>query len=333
MALGQNLGRRVVWRVRRFLRRRRRSVYRHLYRDREGELSRSVVVAGAGRSGTTWLAEVLAAELDARIMFEPFQPEKVEEFRGYPRFLYRRPGDEDGRLEAFAARVLRGQIRDPWIDRQIDVLAPRYRVIKDIRACLFLRWLHERFPQVPILFIVRHPCAVVASRLRLGWDTDRDLQPFLEQDSLVEDHLRDHLSVMRTASTDEEKHALVWCISNLVPLRQFREGGMHLIFYEELCRRPQQELEIAFAALDRRPGERVLQTVAQASATSVGQSAVVTGEDPVFSWRRDLRRDQIDRVLAIVDQLGLGELYADGFSRPEAVGWLRSTRDRREVRV
>jgi hypothetical protein len=322
-AVGASRGRRLVWRVERFLRRRRRQACQRLYRDRAGDCTNSIVVAGTGRSGTTWLAEILAADLRARVLFEPFHAERVEDLRGYPRFLYRRPEQDDPRLEAFARRVLSGRIRDPWVDSQVDVLFPHRRVVKEIRACLFLRWLADRFPQVPVLLVIRHPCAVVASRLRLRWDTDRDLQPFLEQDFLVADHLREHLDTIRSASTDVEKHAVVWCVHHLVPLRQFRDGGLRVIFYEELCRDPAAELAGVFEVLGRRPGPRALRAARRFSMTAVAGSAVVTGDDPVAAWRRHLRNAQIAEVLGIVEAFGLGDLYAGSHPRPQAVAHLR----------
>ena len=63
--------------------------------------------------------------------------------------------------------------------------------------------------------------------MELGWDTDSDIEPFLSQPDLVEDHLRDHLDIIQTANTDEEKHAIIWCVSNLVPLKQFITGELN----------------------------------------------------------------------------------------------------------
>jgi hypothetical protein len=73
---------------------------------------------------------------------------------------------------SFARKVFTGEIRNRWIDRQNERIYSRYRLIKEIRINLALKWLHDNFPEVPILFLMRHPCAVVASRMELGWATD-----------------------------------------------------------------------------------------------------------------------------------------------------------------
>jgi hypothetical protein len=51
---------------------------RRLYRDSSEDIRRTLLIAGTARSGTTWLAELLGARLPCRIMFEPFNRDKVE---------------------------------------------------------------------------------------------------------------------------------------------------------------------------------------------------------------------------------------------------------------
>jgi hypothetical protein len=242
------------WRVRRIRRRIRRAVVRRLYRDRAGGADDCVVVAGSGRSGTTWLAELIQAQLAARMLFEPFHPLQVSEYRGFHYFQYARVGEPHPELHDFCERLLRGRIRGAWIDRQVEVLRPTARVVKPIRANLLLAWLRQAFPEVPMLLLARHPCAVVLSRLELDWATDGDIRPFLEQDDLVEDHLRDVLPLIERAEHPEEKHAIVWCVHHRVPLRQLEPGSIPWVFYEELVRRPDAEIERIFAAIGRSAG-------------------------------------------------------------------------------
>jgi hypothetical protein len=315
----------IKWRVGKASRRLRRAACRHLYRDTDADLDRSIIVAGAGRSGTTWLADIIGAQLSCRMMFEPFQSRQVEEYAGFEYFQYMRPEETNEPLLAFSRKVLTGRIRHRWIDRHVEVLSPDFRLIKEIRACLFLRWLHQNFPEVPILFLVRHPCAVVASRLQLNWDTDSDIQPFLSQPRLVDDHLQQHLPWIRSVSTEEEKHAIIWCVSNLVPLRQFSDAGLEVVFYEELCRSPNEAISRLFKALGQTPGRRAFRAANRASTTARGFSAVVTGDDPVTRWRDKLTADQIDRILAVVDRFGLGYLYESDEPKPGALDRVRRT--------
>ena len=301
----------MKWHLHKMARRGWRAICSKLYQDRNTDPSHSIIIAGTARSGTTWLADLIASQMPARIMFEPFHSELVPGFREFNYFRYMRPGLENQALLAFVRRVLTGQIRNSWIDRQVETLRPQWRVIKEIRACLFLRWMHDRFPEVPMVFIIRHPCAVVASRIRLNWNPNNDIEPFLVQQHLLDDFLGDHLPAIRKASTDAEKHAIIWCVSNLVPLWQFRDAPLHVMFYENLCQHPEAEIPNLFRAIGRPYTDTVFKYARRPSTTTRMQSAVVKGIDPTASWRRELSGDAIKRVLGIVKEFGLAHLYGD----------------------
>jgi hypothetical protein len=244
-------------------------------------------------------------------MFEPFQSRLVEQFTNFSYFQYMRPDADDAELFSYCNTVCTGTIRHRWIDRQVSVILPEWRLIKDIRANLFLRWLSLRFPEIPIAFVVRHPCAVVQSRLGLGWDTDRDIAPFLEQPDLVADHLADQMDLILRLETPEEKHAVVWCISNLVPLRQFPHGTLNLFHFEDLVNYPDTEVPRLFHSVGRKPREAVSVRLDRPSATTTGRSGGMMGANPVTSWKKTLSPRQIDRILAVVSAFGMDALYDD----------------------
>lgn len=282
-----------------------------VYRDQHADTHRSIIVAGAGRSGTTWLGEVIASQGPWRLMFEPFHPQQVADYSLFNYFQYMRPNEDNRRLLAYTHRVLTGDIRHPWIDGYVEHLFPKYRLIKDIRICLLLRWIREHFPDVPIVFIIRHPCAVVSSRLKLKWATDHDIEPFLQQPQLIEDFLSSKLPVIRGATTDEQKHAIVWSVSNLVPLEQFRDDGLKVVFYEDLLLRPESEIPALFEALNLPFGPSVYRYLHRASMKAVRDSAVIGGRDAITGWRRFLSEQQINNILDVVRAFGLDHLYGN----------------------
>ena len=53
------------------------------------------MVAGTGRSGTTWLAEILMNILNYRLMFEPFNPRKVDICKNYLNKQYIPPNENN----------------------------------------------------------------------------------------------------------------------------------------------------------------------------------------------------------------------------------------------
>jgi len=299
------------WRLLQLRRFAKRGICRELYRDRYPDPARSVMLAGCGRSGTTWLAELIAARLSGRIMFEPFDVSRVGRLTGLHYFQYLRPNADCPVLADFSHDVFTGRIRHRWIDKSVNRLLPQYRIVKEIRANLFLKWLNLRFPQVPLLFMLRHPCAVVHSRMELNWATDSDIAPFTAQTDLLTDHLDDFARRLANARTVEEKHAIVWCVSNLVPLRQFAVDELPVVFYEDLCADPETTFAAVFRAIGFADMTSGAADAGTPSATSRRASAAVAGGDALRSWQSNLSRKQIHNILATVESFGLGGLYGD----------------------
>lgn len=303
--------RQLVWQYQKLRKRLFRCIYSKLYTDSDRTTKNSILVAGTARSGTTWLGNIIASQLPCRIMFEPFHPGKVEGFSQFHYFQYMQITEHNGDLQSFCQSVFTGNIRHCWIDREVDLLKPQYRLIKEIRANLFLRWISLVFPEIPLLFIVRHPCAVVSSRMQLGWATDTDIESFLAQPKLIEDHLKDKLDSIRQAETIEEKHAIIWCISNLVPLKQFGPNDLNVIFYENLVLQPEIEIPRLFQAIHLPYRDTVFARAGKPSTTAMRTSAVVTGDNRITGWRKTLSPVQIRNILAVVEAFELDYIYGE----------------------
>jgi len=290
--------------LRRLPRRTWQAVAQRLYRDPDPSLDRACLIAGGARSGTTWLAELVASRTSGRLVFEPFQSEIVSAFEGFHYLQYMRPDDENARLLEFSRRVFSGRIRDPWVDKYVEVIRPRTRIVKEIRANLMLRWLHLQFPLLPLVFIIRHPCAVVASRLALGWPWERDLESMFAQARLRDDFLSARAAVIDAARSPVAKHALIWCLTHSVPLSQFP--------HEDLCVEPERQLGRVFERIGH-PEAGVEAATGRASMTArAGSGAAV-----IDRWRNELSKEQIKEVRSVVDAFSLDHLYADG-DRPTA---------------
>lgn len=283
------------------------------YINPDSDLRKSILVAGTARSGTTWLGDLIASQLPSRILFEPFNPTLVPEYRGFHYFQYLRPGTASPEFGIFARKVFTGEIRNRWVDHQNERIHSEYRLIKEIRINLALKWLHDNFPEVPTILLIRHPCAVVLSRMELGWATDDDIQPFLAQPDLVTDYIGEHLNLIHNAKMDEEKHAIIWSISNLVPLKQFAPGGLKIVYYEKLCTQLDIELAQLFASIGQKYASLNLAQITRPSQTTRATSAVVSGMDKITHWKKKLRPAQIDSVLQVVESFGLHHLYGDSF--------------------
>lgn len=299
------------WRFYKAKRRLRRVFYSRLYRETNHDTKKSILITGTARSGTTWLADILSFQLNGRIMFEPFHSRKVEAYSQLHYYQYMRPTDQNELLSAYCRSIFTGTIRHPWIDQQVESFVPDYRIIKAVRANLFLKWVRNEFPEISLLFIMRHPCAVVLSWMKLNWTAEKDIERLLTQPKLIQDFLIDKMDVIRKAEYPEEKQAVIWCVNNLIPIEQFRGSRLHVVFYENLCLFPDTEVAALFRAINQPYNEDVLTMLPKPSTTSHFASAIITGKDMVERWRTELDKEQIQRIRSIVSAFGLDHIYGD----------------------
>jgi hypothetical protein len=220
-----------------------------------------------------------------------------------------RPEDDSQELCDFVTQLFSGSIRNAWVDRQTTHLFPERRIIKSVRASLMLKWLENHFPEVPILFIIRHPCAVALSRMKLGWNPDEDIRDFLGQPRLMDDLLEKFIDLIWMANSAEEKNAIIWCITNFVPIMQFQAGHLNMIFYEDLVQNPEVEIPKLFHILGLPFKKSIFYSINRPSFTSTRTSAILTGKNLVEQWKNELSTSNIDKILSIVDEFELSYLY------------------------
>ena len=283
-----------------------------MFIDVNPDPSASVLLAGKGRSGTTWMASLINRNNDYRVIFEPFNPDRVKTFQHFGRRKYIREDCQDPRYLLPVERVLTGRFRSAWSDaKNTRLLLARKRLIKTVRANLFLGWLKARYPTVPIVLAIRHPCAVVTSAMRRGWSPV--LPYMLDQEDLVHDFLAPHLDVILGARDDFEQHVVAWCIEHYVILRQFQQGQIHLLFWENLYDQPERELEQLFSFLGRPCEEHSEISPRQPSTTTSRETrvALASGRDLLELWRAEVSKEQLKRCVTILSAFGLDQVYSD----------------------
>ena len=272
-----------------------------------GNHRHTVFLAGTGRSGTTWIQELINYNNDYRIMFEPFHSNKIHLIKHWNYRQYLKGNDESKRYIDPAERILSGNIKHPWIDAQNHKFIAHKRLIKDIRAQLILHWISQKFPDIPIVLLLRHPCAVANSKIKLGWDSH--LHEFLAQRELVNDYLEPFKNHIQKSGDIFDNHIFLWCIENYIPLTQFSENQILVAFYETICETPQSEAARIFSFLGQSLPESILEKATKPSALARDWSAVVTGSDSINSWRKNISPMQIKRAVEILQIFGMDRIY------------------------
>ncbi|MCB0193222.1 MAG: sulfotransferase [Anaerolineae bacterium] len=265
-------------------------------------LSNTIILAGSGRSGTTWLGNIIAANPNMRILFEPFDYRRVPEAKVLPLLAYARPTAPYPEWFNFVYKALAGQIGNEWINQQGTRKWAWKRLVKAIRVNMMLGWIDKNF-KPKIVFTTRHPCAVILSRLKLDWDPHIDI--FLEQKQLTHDYLSPYMDIILGAQTEVEKQAVGWCIENLVPLRQLPQHNWTFCTYEDLYRNPQKEADRILSDLNVQKTWFTKRAINKVSMVTRPDSAVFSQQDPLSAWKHQLSKQDIDTILTIVQSFQL----------------------------
>lgn len=297
----------------------RRRMGLRLVLDRNRDHRESVFIAGTGRGGGTWLSEIINQQNDYRLVFEPFHPKRAPWMEPFPERPYLRADDDDPEFLALARRIVTGQVRHAWTERFNRRFVAHRRIIKEDFANLMMKWLHVNFPGMPLVLLLRHPCAIALSFQTHGYRGA--VLPLLEQEKLVGDFLEPYADAIRGARDTFERTVFLWCVETLVPLRQFRPGEVHVVFYEHLVRQPESEVANLFGHIGKSMEGFDLERLKVPSLTSRrASSAAWTGADRVASWKKKVTPEQRRRALEILALFGLDRIYGDdAMPRPEGI--------------
>jgi hypothetical protein len=270
----------------------------------------TILLVGSGRSGTTWLAEIINYDNKYRFLFEPFHTKQVDIVKNFSQRQYLRANNQSVQFTKPIKAVLSGYVYCEWVERGKSKPKTNKILIKDVSSHLFLKWIKEHCSQIPIIFLMRHPCAVAASRIRLpGWFS-HDLEEYLNQPELMEDFLAPFKDHIQNAQTEFEKIIFVWCIENYIPLKQLQPDDLYIIFYENFCIDVEGEIAKLFAFLgdDYCPKE-VLEIAKLPSSFAVKHSAIVTGKSLTENWKKHITDEQLERAIEILALFGLDHIY------------------------
>jgi len=291
--------------------------------ERNHDPDRTLLLVGTGRSGTTWLAEVLTEALHSRLMLEPLRSKLVPMARPFCIGHYVDPAeDPDPVVAAVLDRIMTGRIRGRAIDRYNAARFPRCRVVKEVRATNLLPWIVGRYPRTPVVYLLRHPVPTAWSVAKLGLPDNLD--QFLGQESLMRGPLEPFGSLIsQAADSDDRFHRRVlrWCLENFVPTHMLDPDHTHVIFYEHMIDDPWGELERLRSYLSGfGPGLWDLGSFSEASLgrpshTNYHGTDVGSGPDRLETWVAEVPAASVEKALELVGAFGLRRIYSES-TRP-----------------
>jgi hypothetical protein len=283
--------------------------------ERNHDTAKTLLLVGSGRSGSTWLSEVLVQTFSCRLIFEPLRRDRVPLAAGIWWGRYADPDDVDPELQNVLERILTGRIRSRWPDHFNEYRFPKRRLVKEIRATNLLPYIRHRFPEVPVIYLLRHPVATAWSATELEWEPL--LSEFLRQDRLMNGPLAPFAAVIARHGDDPDlfhRHVLRWCMENLVPISLLAPGSVHVVLYENLVEDPYGELRrladyLGTFGKNTWAFDPLAPTVDRPSQANYRNTPVMPASERLESWLDDVPRPSVERAVALLEEFGLDRVY------------------------
>lgn len=272
------------------------------------------MILGSARSGTTWLSEAINYDGSYRYIFEPVRSKFTRSDCPFDD-ISPVPSLQSNRLyKRFYDHILAGHIKSYWTDTWSPIHYSRQRIIKEVRANLALDWFDQTYPQLKIVFLIRNPFAVTASRARTngGWEDYFKREKRIVNQSQFFNAAQRRLINSKTLSR-EEIYFLSWCIENIIPLQLLKRGHhVQIIFYEDLVLDPKSAFTGLFEYLGVTIKPEFWRVVAQPSKTSSKRRGRI---HPLYikNWKRELSPEVVKKLKKYAKLFGVDRLYPDGY--------------------
>ena len=312
-------------------------------------MSQLKLIAGSGRSGTTWVLDALAEANRLRPVFEPLHPHASKIGQTYAHRVLA-PDAFHPELQEFFKDIAAGHRVRLWTRYrcQASWLLPRKTelstikgaarlgrrwgkflkempglalmtsnadpLIKCIWSNLMLGWITQQC-NGRVVLLVRHPGAVIESELRSDWNANFVLDRFRRDSMLHVLTAGRYQELLDRSLSPLEALAARWLIENQWVIEHAPANGVTVVSYERLRSSPEITWEQIRVALDLRlaPDSSILAKPSQQSARE--KSDAFGGAMGQPRWQRVLTSDQKGQIQRVLDQASC-DLYSMSDAEP-----------------
>jgi len=279
-------------------------------RNRNGDYNNCLIITGTLRSGTTWLAELLNNIPNSILIYEPLHIRRniYSKKAGFKWRTYINPEENSPDYYNFFRKMFNFKVLCSYNLKYVPLLKTfnsKYYIFKFVRANMLIVWLINNFPVKKPVLIIRHPCAVVSSRLNTGWGKPNINKELYENFPVFKNIIKD-LNLM------EEKLAALWCEDYYIPLTQNKQNSFILVCYEKLISDPEGEVRRIFREWKMDMPDEILKKLNIPSKSFVhNQNNEYLIENNINSkkllsrWKSELNTEQVSRILNIVKIIGM----------------------------
>ena len=272
----------------------------------------TVIVFGAPRSGTTWLANIISKATDSEIIFEPFSPMANRHFlQGtlLPPIDWAKPyvnhSDQLRSLYDIDA-ILSGNKLKLWSEIGNTCMFPkRDFVLKTIHGSLIIPEIYQIY-QNKLVYIERNPYAVVCSQLNsFGGKQYQFLNGLLKNRLLVQDWLKPWLNALSSVSCLVEEYAAVLAIETYVTKKKLERIPYKKVPYEALVLDAENQLK---SILDWIAKAYQLDTVNFNKRSFTSFTPNRKKRDLLDGWKTTLNRSEKAYIKKWQDNFGLDNI-------------------------
>ncbi len=223
------------------------------------------IIFGFGRSGTTWLSDIISKSLGGLILFEPFHPYVYREAKEQ---CYR-PDIEIIKIQNFLNDIFSTTPTNPWLIRNhlkeplekttidfINYVWQNSKILgfKTIRLNHSLGSISNSL-NAKSIYIHRHPLSVLSSiykrknfwkEFTWSWHYQQFLSRSLSTNHFNEKDLNVIRNIESNLNADVERIILMWCISFIICNREIEKCNGYRLSYERLYKDPYKETNELF---------------------------------------------------------------------------------------
>ena len=283
-----------------------------------------ILITGAHRSGTTWVAKIICSSPGIQYVHEPFNVDyKGHDIRPDHWFQYITRENEAPFYEHIKkmatpkitpAAEKTAKPRSHWL----PFASPPPRVlIKDPIAVFSAEWLASRFT-MDVVLLIRHPAAFVESICTRNWT--HDFSHFLRQPLLMAEHLSPFKEeIVRFA---DEKHdifdqaILLWkLIYYMVSKYRLKHADWLFVRHEDICADPAGVFRMIFRNLDiafNRATKKIVEEYSDIKNPVAGDvhSIKRNSQAIIKKWKDNFSPLQIKNIRDAVEPIAK-EFYSD----------------------
>ncbi len=302
-----------------------------------------IVVLSFGRSGSTWISDIISKNLGGLLLFEPLHPETCP----FPEEACYSDGYAlSDRLARFLRAILHGEDRNRWLLRNhlfsplesvsqtyVDMVWEESRVLgfKEIRANFMIDWLIDHL-NARIVYLVRHPAAVIASLRRrvnfwneFGFETHwRLFLAHVAHNPRHAETLAPYRPLMENARTQIQRETVMWAVSHKLATEALARRGLPTFYYEDFYEFPFPTTRRLIQYVGGDPDAIHPAHIFVPSMTTIRTVHGLTSSESDFAakgwaifWEDILAEEELDAIMTIVRAFELDD-YRELFRERDA---------------